>query len=793
MDEVNILDNDSTKPWRDVIAENYTLTDIGGLNNSINNRMLVSSLHVSDNFYYIFREGDFKIVEKIPDKYDYYISEGLNNYVEKKCDLKRRTISYSKRNMHQPGQNMFFYNHDININIIKNNEWRSNHPDEKIYPLRIAYIDIELYTNHDSIVNIGNIEECVTKFPINLITVYDSYKDIYHTWVLNLNNIDENLIDPIKINDYLENISNVGDSNYKLDIRVFDTERVLIEDFLHLIDVLDFDVYSGWNSTDFDWNYICKRCLYLGITPKNKYGVFFFTEKQRYRKGAKISVEEITIPCAAELDYMRLYQKYQQNEKESYKLDFIANLELKFGKVKLEDRMDDVFDNDICKFIAYNIIDVHLVRKIDEKLKFINLSHGIMRMSNVTWNEIWGTIQIIDGVLYKLTESRGECLIDIQTDKKVYDLEGAYVRPNAVGIFDFIADLDATALYPTCIARYNLSPDTYMASIDREEAYLYMYKKDEFFNKSNNIEIFNNYSKSEEKIKLIDRNKFDKWITNNKFILTMAGTIFMPHTMKLSILHEISYDLFKRRTDVRKLESKAQEDGDENLYSRYNIEQKSIKIIMNAIYGACNNKFFRLNHNEMGDTITASAREVSWLAATHANNYIKKILEAGTLEIDDNTVPLDIDFIEKAKGNLEYILYGDSVTGDSKIDMISDDTTSGWNIGIEEYFNELYLDTTNEIVYENNKHYIYPKNNCYARSYDNESGTEIFDKINYFVRHETNKKIYEINAGGRKVKVTEDHSIVVYDEKGNSMLMTPRDLLTMDKEKIKSYRINIVE
>ena len=175
----------------------------------------------------------------------------------------------------------------------------------------------------------------------------------------------------------------------KLRIHIFDDERDMLNAYMDLIDEIDPDFIATYNGDGFDHPFMIERCKYLGIEYKNKYGKITMNER----------FGNPEIPFMNSADYLYMYKEMSFGKRESYSLKFISNYELGITKVELGDDMDTVFENTPNKFIAYNIMDVHLTRMLDEKLKYIDMHYNIMHKTNVGWAESFSTLRLIDGLL----------------------------------------------------------------------------------------------------------------------------------------------------------------------------------------------------------------------------------------------------------------------------------------------------------------------------------------------------------------------------------------------------------
>ena len=72
------------------------------------------------------------------------------------------------------------------------------------------------------------------------------------------------------------------------------------------------------------------------------------------------------------IDYLQLYKKYNYEERHSYALNAIADIELGETKVQYDGTLDELYNDDFKKFLEYNIQDTRLLDKLDKKLQFID-------------------------------------------------------------------------------------------------------------------------------------------------------------------------------------------------------------------------------------------------------------------------------------------------------------------------------------------------------------------------------------------------------------------------------------
>lgn len=719
------------------------------LEDNTSNVMLVDTLYIQDKengdtAYQIFRNKDQKIIQQIDTKVEVYSGDNSKTVMPKN-KLKKHTIEYRNRWFFMK-DNPNSFAADLSFAVHKNTYWRKTNK-EAHYNLRIAMIDIEIYTFKETL-DFSQLDVDAKKFPINLITLYDNYVDKYFTFVYNLN---KSKFDMDKIKSYFQyDVDNV-------ELLVFEDEDKMLFEFIQKLNSLEVDLITGYNTDNFDIPYIIYRCNALNV-PLN----------WRMRKYTKREQEyiDIDIPFVFSLDYLRLYKEASFGKRESYKLGFIAEHELNITKLELDGNMNRVFDNEPEKFIAYNINDVHLVRMLENKLKYIELMYGIVQITNVGWNEIYTTLKLMDGLIYTYLYDKEQIFISRREDNTKEGLIGAYVRTPNKGIYEWVCDLDLASLYPYIIARWNLSPDTYIGKINDTDMYNYIYHIDEF-KKQEEIML----TLSDNRTIKTTTEKFDNWIKTKKYIVTIAGTIFKSHEEELSILYEIVELMIDKRKEFKDKMFEAIEKNNDNLADRYNNIQTTYKVLTNSLYGAMSNAGFRFFSNEVAQTITKTGREISKLGSYMANEYLHKMAKEKTIDAD--FIDIDKNFLMKAEEKLDTIIYGDSVLGNTNVYV------NGIEMCIEELWDTHYYphrDVHNGHVDYYEKERIHFTQPTYTLTV-NDKKEQIELDMDYIMRHRARKKLYRIRTNtGKVVDVTEDHSIMILNDKDELIEVKPNEM-----------------
>lgn len=219
---------------------------------------------------------------------------------------------------------------------------------------------------------------------------------------------------------------------------------------------------SGWFSSSFDLVYIINRMNMIigedltktlspfGVINQKMIKMRFGTENLQYQ-----------ILGIDNLDYMEVYRKFQQKQRESYKLDYIAEVELKDNKIAFDGTFKEFYDNHYQLFVDYNIHDVRLVMKLEDKLGYIAQAYNMAYQAKANACDVFGTVRIWDVLIANRLAGRN-VHVPYYSPPKEYGEKygGGYVKDPAVGVYEYVASIDATSLYPSNMRAKNTSPET---------------------------------------------------------------------------------------------------------------------------------------------------------------------------------------------------------------------------------------------------------------------------------------------------------------------------------------------
>jgi DNA polymerase elongation subunit (family B) len=458
------------------------------------------------------------------------------------------------------------------------------------------------------------------KNEITAIAAHDSVTKLYDVFVLDKER---------KVKNTAQQLNKDGRS---VSVHIFDNEKNLLLAFLTYYQGVNPTILTGWNIDFFDIPYLYNRIKRVcgeghakRLSPISE--TFYSPYRQRWSFGG-VSI----------LDYINLYKNYNYGLESSYTLDHIAKKELGRGKIEYEGSLDDLFENDLEKFIEYNIVDVDLVVSMDEKLQFIELCRAICHAGFVPYEDYMFSSKYLEGACLAYLKKKGlvapnkpkdrkekmQALRDNNEEKFI----GAYVKEPIVGKYDWIYDLDLTSLYPSIIMTLNISPETKIGKISNwnpEEWVRGIDKNYTIIGKDDTYE----YSSSELQEVIKDSN------------LGVAANGVLYNQDKPGLIADILDTWFKQRVEFRKLEKQYGEAGDTEKYEFYAKRQLVQKILLNSMYGVLGLPAFRFYDIDNAEAVTITGQTVIKKTAEMAN--IKYWKELGTK--DDYNVYIDTDSI----------------------------------------------------------------------------------------------------------------------------------------------------
>mgnify|MGYP003322977599 FL=1 len=249
------------------------------------------------------------------------------------------------------------------------------------------------------------------------------------------------------------------DQSKKILYNECDDEDDLIENFLQWWETNYPHIITGWNCKFFDIPYLVNRIKNLDKQPARLSPVGVLNDRSVVIAGRENQF--YTLVGVSTLDYIDLYKKFTYKVRESYRLDYIGSVELGLKKLSVEDVQGyDLYKTNYQKFIEYNIRDVEIVEKLEEKMKLLELVITLAYESKINFEDVFSPVRTWDAIIYNFLKSKN-IIIPQQVDQdERKEIIGAYVKEPQAGLHKWVVSFDLNSLYPHLIQQYNISPET---------------------------------------------------------------------------------------------------------------------------------------------------------------------------------------------------------------------------------------------------------------------------------------------------------------------------------------------
>jgi DNA polymerase elongation subunit (family B) len=454
--------------------------------------------------------------------------------------------------------------------------------------------------------------------PITAITIRNNIDNVYYVWGLGEWNKDDSIVDHLDIK-YVQCAS----------------ESNLLYCFLDHWEQNYPDIITGWNSRMFDMVYVVNRISKVlnedhaaRLSPWA--GQMRNPLAMRTIEMAMATAHVVEIRGIQQLDYMDLFKKfaYSYGTQESYKLDHIASVVLGEKKIDYSEygSLNELYKQDHQKFIDYNIKDVEIVDRLEDKMSLVTLCMTIAYKGHVNYADAFGSVAVWDALIYNQLRERNIICPPKRGNTKLRKIEGAYVKDPDVGMHDWVMSFDLNSLYPHIIMQYNMSPETVV----------------------NGCHTFDGHP--------VD-NLLKEVPVNIPQDYAMCGSGQYFDKRKKGLFPQLVEELYDERKTYKKemlqTQQIIQDQG-----STYELERKvttldnkqmAVKILMNSLYGAMSNEHFRYYDIRIAEGITMSGQLTIRWAEKSLNNFMNKVLST---QDKDYVIAIDTDSLYIRMGPL---------------------------------------------------------------------------------------------------------------------------------------------
>ena len=394
------------------------------------------------------------------------------------------------------------------------------------------------------------------------------------------------------------------------------TEEHLLLEFVNDWSMNYPDIITGWNSRFFDIPYLVNRIVkILGQKMANKLSPWGWYKENEINLFGNRKQQVFELVGISSIDYMDVYKKFTYVNQESYSLNHVAYAEL--GEKKLDyseySSLHELYKTNFQKFVDYNVRDVVLLERLEEKLKLLEMIISLAYMAKCNFNDVFSPVKMWDCIIFNHLKDQQIVVPPKKHETKLEAYEGAYVKDPKIGRHKWVASFDLNSLYPHLIMQYNISPET-LVGMHTESGLVDALLDKEFdvaFLKEKNLTM-----------------------TPNGSLYTRKKQGFLPALMEKMYTDRVKYK------NLMLTEQKKGKTADTNKLAQYHNMQINLKIALNSAYGALGNQWFRFYDVRNAEAVSVAGQlSIRW-AERAVNQYLNKILET---ENDDYVLASDTD------------------------------------------------------------------------------------------------------------------------------------------------------
>lgn len=423
---------------------------------------------------------------------------------------------------------------------------------------------------------------------------------------------------------------------------LFETEAEMLDTFLTLIE--DADILSGWNSEGFDMPYTVNRIIKVLSKEDTRRLCLWdhFPKKREYEKYGKTAIT-YDLVGRVHLDSLELYRKYTYEERHTYRLDAIGEMEVGESKTVYEGTLDQLYNNDFRKFIEYNRQDCALLDKLDKKLKFLDLANTLAHENTVLLQTTMGAVAVTEQAIINEAHHRGMIVPSRpkRDDTENNQAAGAYVAVPKKGLHDWIGSMDINSLYPSVIRALNMGPETIVGQLRPTRTDEYIEEQMTLHKKSFAAAWEDKFGTFEYEAVMAKDRAFEITVdwenggsdvmsaaevyrlifeSNQPWMLSANGTIF-THEQD-GVIPGLLKRWYSERKDMQKKLKEAIDAGNKIEEEYWDKRQLVKKINLNSLYGAILNAGCRFFDKRIGQSTTLTGRQIARHMAAKVNEVI---------------------------------------------------------------------------------------------------------------------------------------------------------------------------
>jgi DNA polymerase elongation subunit (family B) len=662
-------------------------------------------------------------------------------------DVMRRDFSTQwdrNKYIRDSGRTRVFENINCEHQFLIDMFWKEHQSDSfSQHPLKVLFIDIETYSPDAFPI------PSEAKDTINVITVYDSLSHRFITWGLG------------ELDKTIDNCDYVH----------CETEVILLENFLNYLERDYPDVITGWNTEFFDIPYIINR-LYniLGEDAVKRLSPVRNVFKRAIMGQFGREQDKYYIKGVACLDYLDVYKKFSQGLRESYKLDAIGEYEL--GEKKIDygnTNLSSLADDDWQTFVEYNIQDVNLIVKMEDKLRYLELLRMLAYVGCTPLESAMGTLSTITGAVIMKGREKGVVIPTFVKDSAIHQrYEGAYVGEPQRGFQENILSFDANSLYPNTMISLNLSPETKIGTITHKD--------------DTGVTIRHVNGQTFD----LKTEAFMKFVQDEQIAISKAKVLFTQ--ARKGIIPEIVDRLYQQRVEIKKelkkhklkfyklTKTDAEYNNTKKIIDRLDIKQFTIKILINTVYGYFGNKHAPIGDSDIARSITLTGQAVIKQSNKILQHYIHE------LSGDEKTDPIVYNDTDSSYISIKSIVKALNIPFVDSSGKITDQVYTQAQ-RIEDHLNQEITKWSNKSLNSKDSRFVF-KRECIC-------DTGVFLQKKRYVLHVLDDEGIPVNkfkyTGVEVVRSTMPSAIKPYVKKIIETMMSTKELSKTDKVFLDAY------
>ena len=569
------------------------------------------------------KEGK-RIYKEYPIRYTFFYEDANGKFRSIYGNTLSRIVSKNTKDFHKElaiNRNKKLFESDINPIFQCLSANYLNHDAPK---LNVAFFDIEADFDPEK----GFADPSDPFMPVTAITVYLQWINSMVTFALIPKTL--NMEQAREQTKHIENLY------------LYEREADMLQAFLDIIE--DVDVLSGWNSEGYDMPYLVNRVSKV-LSKDDTRRFCLWSQMPKKRTFEKYGREQETYDLVGRvhIDSLELYRKYTYEERHTYRLDAIGEMELGEKKTVYEGTLDQLYNQDFKTFVEYNRQDVQLLNNLDKKLKFLELSNELAHANTVLMQTTMGAVAVTEQAIINEAHKRG-----LQVPNRPHRAEGddttaagAYVAFPKKGLHDWIGSMDLNSLYPSVIRALNMAPECVVGQLRPTYTEAFLQDQMNLQGKSFAAAWENKFGSLEYEYVMTQRR--DQPITidwedgrtevksgaeiykmifesRNPIMISANGTMFT--TEFEGVIPGLLKTWYQERKEMQAMKKKAQSASNQAEIEFWDKRQLVKKINLNSLYGAILNPGCRFFDKRIGQSTTLTGRTISKHMASKINEVI---------------------------------------------------------------------------------------------------------------------------------------------------------------------------